>query len=58
MTCEGGAYVSGYCPGDDSIKCCPDAPAPSGGGGGGGCKREVVVGVGIGGVEKRMVVAC
>ena len=24
-TCAGGAYISGYCPGDDSIKCCPDA---------------------------------
>ncbi|KAI4102079.1 MAG: hypothetical protein L6R37_004586 [Teloschistes peruensis] len=33
-TCAGGAYMSGYCPGDDSIKCCPaasssSAPAPS-----------------------------
>ncbi|KAL9595556.1 MAG: hypothetical protein Q9219_006376 [cf. Caloplaca sp. 3 TL-2023] len=34
--CAGGAYIAGYCPGDASIKCCPDAagstpstPAPS-----------------------------
>lgn len=32
--CAGGDYISGYCPGDSSIKCCPDkssssAPAPS-----------------------------
>ncbi|KAL8680964.1 MAG: hypothetical protein Q9186_002864 [Xanthomendoza sp. 1 TL-2023] len=29
--CPGGAYISGYCPGDESVKCCPDAasaPAP------------------------------
>lgn len=24
-TCAGGSYISGYCPGDDSIKCCPAA---------------------------------
>ena len=24
-TCAGGSYISGYCPGDNSIKCCPDA---------------------------------
>ena len=28
LKCSGGSYISGYCPGDDSIKCCPDA-APS-----------------------------
>ncbi|KAL8839222.1 MAG: hypothetical protein Q9170_001828 [Blastenia crenularia] len=28
-TCAGGAYISGYCPGDNSIKCCPAASAPT-----------------------------
>lgn len=37
--CAGGAYISGYCPGDSSIRCCPNAPAPSStAGSGGGCK--------------------
>ncbi|KAL8797919.1 MAG: hypothetical protein Q9182_007116 [Xanthomendoza sp. 2 TL-2023] len=27
--CAGGAYISGYCPGDDSVRCCPNAPKPS-----------------------------
>jgi len=37
--CAGGAYISGYCPGDNSIKCCPNAsPTPTGGGG--GCKMR------------------
>ncbi|KAI4170938.1 MAG: hypothetical protein LQ343_004596 [Gyalolechia ehrenbergii] len=25
VTCPGGAYISGYCPGDSSIQCCPAA---------------------------------
>jgi len=30
-SCAGGTYISGYCPGDNSIRCCPDAStsAPS-----------------------------
>lgn len=33
--CAGGAYVNGYCSGDNSIKCCPNATPTSTGGGGG-----------------------
>ncbi|KAL8787172.1 MAG: hypothetical protein Q9213_002388 [Squamulea squamosa] len=29
IACPGGAYVSGLCPGDNTIKCCPNAPPPS-----------------------------
>ncbi|KAL8726096.1 MAG: hypothetical protein Q9166_006933 [cf. Caloplaca sp. 2 TL-2023] len=29
ISCPGGAYISGYCPGDDTIKCCPAATPPS-----------------------------
>ena len=36
LTCAGGSYVSGLCPGDSSIRCCPDAPSS----GGGGCKMK------------------
>ncbi|KAL8646780.1 MAG: hypothetical protein Q9210_005935 [Variospora velana] len=25
LSCAGGSYITGYCPGDDNIKCCPDA---------------------------------
>lgn len=57
-TCDGGHYISGYCPGDDTVKCCPKAtPSPSPSAvGGGGCKREVAIAVA--GVERRMLVAC
>lgn len=27
--CGGGSYISGYCDGDESIKCCPNASPPS-----------------------------
>ncbi len=27
LSCAGGSYVSGLCPGGNNIKCCPDAPA-------------------------------
>ncbi|KAL8707777.1 MAG: hypothetical protein Q9220_007229 [cf. Caloplaca sp. 1 TL-2023] len=40
IACSGGAYISGYCPGGNSIRCCPDPPAPSGGGGGCKMKRD------------------
>lgn len=25
LSCAGGTYIAGYCPGDNNIKCCPDA---------------------------------
>ena len=40
-TCAGGSYISGYCPGDEEIKCCPDVATPkSTTAGRGGCKTK------------------